>query len=243
MAIEQLPLMIPPKAGFEDARFLLSKSNRVARTWLDRTDAWPDSRLALWGEADSGKTHLLHIWAKNREAELIDGASLSGFPDVISPGGVAVDDAERADEAALLHLLNTARDLSRPVLLASRRPPSRWPVSLQDLASRLRAVTPVEIGIPDDALMRRLLLHFLAERGLEAAETLHHRLLLRLPRSPEILRLAVARLDQDSLALRRRKVTPAMVSAALNMFAEDDDLTNLSSSPPPGPSPVSGGSR
>jgi hypothetical protein len=61
----------------------------------------------------------------------------------------------------------------------------------------------------------RLLLHWLAERRLVADETLHDRLLLRLPRSPEMLRAAVARLDREALTSRRRTVTPGMVREAV----------------------------
>ena len=99
---------------------------------------------------------------------------------------MAVDDADRADEPALLHLLNTARDLGRPVLLAApaaARPlVGRW---LRDLESRLRAITAVEVEAPDEELLRQLLLRWLAERRLVADESLHNRLLLRLPRSPK----------------------------------------------------------
>jgi chromosomal replication initiation ATPase DnaA len=126
-----------------------------------------------------------------------------------------VDDADRADEAALLHLLNTARDLGRPVLLAARLPPARWDVVLRDLASRLRAITAVEVEAPDDDLLRRLLLRWLTERGLVADASVHGRLLLRLPRSPEQVLRAVERLDEAATASRKREVNAAMVRAAL----------------------------
>ena len=213
--MRQLPLPIPPRHAFDEASFLAADCNEAARTWLGRTEVWPELRLALWGGEDCGKTHLLRIWAQRNGADVIHGPDLSGFPDVASPAGVAVDDADRAEEAALLHLLNTARDLGRPVLLAARLPPARWEIGLRDLASRLRAITTVEVGAPDDDLLRRLLLHWLAERQLVADETLHDRLLLRLPRSPEVLRAAVARVDAEALASRRRTVTPAMVRDAL----------------------------
>jgi chromosomal replication initiation ATPase DnaA len=208
-------LQIPIQPAYDEASFLDAASNEAARTWLGRTELWPDRRLALWGDADRGKTHLLRIWIARTGADLIDGHALSGFPGVASPAGAAVDDADHADEAALLHLLNTAHDLDRPVLLAGRLPPARWAVTLPDLDSRLRAVTTVEVETPDDDLLRRLLLHWLTERRLIAHETLHGRLLLRLPRSPEVLRAAVARLDHDALVSRRRTVTPAMVAAAV----------------------------
>jgi chromosomal replication initiation ATPase DnaA len=220
MASGQLPLLIPTKPEYGAAAFIEAASNEAARTWLARTEVWPDRRLALWGDADRGKTHLLRIWAARGGADLVDGRALAGFPIMTSPAGAAVDDADRADEAALLHLLNTARDLGRPVLLAGRLPPARWDVALRDLESRLRAITAVEIGAPDDDLLRGLLLRWLAERQLVAHETLHDRLLLRLPRRPDVLRAAVARLDRDALISRRRTVTPGMIVDAVAAVTE-----------------------
>jgi chromosomal replication initiation ATPase DnaA len=221
MTARQLPLVIPVGPAYDEAGFLHAPSNEAARTWLARTEVWPDRRLALWGDADRGKTHLLRIWAGRTGAAVVDGRLLSGFPEVASPAGAAVDDADHADEAALLHLLNTAHDLDRPVLLAGRAAPARWSVTLRDLDSRLRAITAVEVEAPDDDLLRRLLLLWLAERQLVADEALHGRLLLRLPRNPHVLRAAVARLDQEALASRVRTVTPAMVRDALAAVASE----------------------
>jgi chromosomal replication initiation ATPase DnaA len=211
----QLPLIIPVGPAYDEANFLEDASNEAARTWLGRTEIWPDSRLALWGDADRGKTHLLRIWAALTGAAVLDGKLLSGFPGMPSPAGAAVNDADRADEAALLHLLNTAHDLGQPVLLAGRAPPARWSVTLPDLDSRLRAITAVEVEAPDDDLLRRLLLLWLAERRLVADEALHDRLLTQLPRDPGVLRAAVALLDREALTSRKRTVTVTMIRDAL----------------------------
>ena len=162
MASRQLPLIIPDTPVYDEASFLEAASNEAARTWLGRTEVWPDRRLTLLGGADRGKTHLVRIWASRIGADWLSGPSLSGFPRVTSPFGAAVDDADRADEAALLHLLNAARDLDHPVLLAARLPPAHWATTLRDLGSRLRAITSVEVEAPDDELLRRLLLRWLA---------------------------------------------------------------------------------
>lgn len=216
--------MIPHRPGYDEVGFIAAAANEAARTWLGRTELWPDGRLALWGAAGHGKTHLLRIWAARTGAGVADGPALSGFPEVASPFGVALDDADQADPAALLHLLNIARELDRPVLLAARAPPARWPVTLRDLASRLRSITAVEVEAPDDDLLRQLLPRWLGERQLVADAALHDRLLLRLPRSPEVLLAAVARLNEDALTSRRRTVTPAMVRAALAEVAGGEKL-------------------
>ena len=116
-------------------------------------------------------------------------------------GALALDDADSVPgETLLLHLLNTVRDRGLTILLASRTPPSRWPARLPDLSSRLRSLTAVEIRPPDDALLAALLVRLLSDRQLSAPLPVQKHLLARLPRSPEALREAVARLDRASLA-------------------------------------------
>lgn len=198
---DQLPLPFPHQPAYAAADFLAAPSNEAALTWLDRTPDWPDCRLALWGEPGCGKTHLLRLWAGRRGAAVLAGPDLLGLPAVPPAGGVALDDADAmAEEPALLHLLNAAREARLAVLLAARTPPARWPVRLPDLASRLRAVTAVEIMPPEESLLRALLLRLLADRQLAVRPDLQDWLLLRLPRSPAALREAVARLDQAALA-------------------------------------------
>ncbi|MBN8901198.1 MAG: chromosomal replication initiator DnaA, partial [Rhodospirillales bacterium] len=70
-----------------------------------------------------------------------------------------------------------------------------WTIQLPDLASRLRAVTAIEIMPPEDSLLRALLARLLADRQLAVPAALQEWLLLRLPRTPAALREAVARLD------------------------------------------------
>ncbi|HUB11445.1 MAG TPA: chromosomal replication initiator DnaA [Acetobacteraceae bacterium] len=215
MTRDQLPLPFPHRPSYAAADFLAAPSNEAALTWLDRTEDWPDHRLALWGASGCGKTHLLTLWSGRRGARLLPGSALSMLPEPPSPAGIALDDAEAlADEAALLHLLNAAREAAVPVLLAARTPPARWPVRLPDLASRLRAITAVEILPPEDSLLRALLLRLLADRQLAMGPGLQDWLLLRVPRSPAALCEAVARLDRAALAAGGA-VTRAIASAVV----------------------------
>jgi chromosomal replication initiation ATPase DnaA len=225
MTRDQLPLPFPHQPAYAAADFLEAPSNEAALAWLDRTADWPDHRLVLWGEPGCGKTHLLRLWAGRHGAVLLAGPALHGLPILPATGAVALDDvAEIADEHALLHLLNAAREAQRPVLLAARTPPSRWPVRLPDLASRLRAITPAEILPPEDSLLRALLLRLLADRQLAVRPDLQDWLLRRLPRSPAALREAVARLDQAALAAGGAVTRPigAAVLAAMGGRSADD---------------------
>ena len=205
-AVRQLALPFAHRPRFARADFVAAPSNAAALAWLggDGGAHWPELRLALWGGGGCGKTHLLRSWAADHAALLLPGTALRGLTglprDAEEAGGVALDDADMAtDERALLHLLNAARERGMAVLLAGREAPSRWPVGLADLASRLRATAAVGLGRPEEALLRILLLRLLSERQLAVPQSVVEWLLLRLPREASAMREAARLLDQAAL--------------------------------------------
>jgi chromosomal replication initiation ATPase DnaA len=217
----QLPLPFVHAPQYAAADFLPAASNSEAMTWLERTDAWPQRRLALAGAGGCGKTHLLHLWAGRTGATILHGP---GLPDDVTPPTrpVAIDDADAAPEQPLLHWLNAAQEAGQPVLLAGRTPPARWPAELPDLLSRLRATAAVEIRPAEDALLCALFARLLAERQVAVTEPVQAWLRLRLPRTPAAMREAAARLDHVALAAGR-PISRAIAAAVLADLAEEPD--------------------
>jgi chromosomal replication initiation ATPase DnaA len=221
-----LPFAYVPRFRVED--FIAAPSNAEARAWLGRTAGWPLHRLALYGEAGCGKTHLLQLWAERNGALLLSGPALRRLPELGGSPAIALDDADAApDETTFLHLLNLAGEMRRPLLLAGRPPPARWRRDLPDLASRLRAMTAVAVGPAEEPLLRALLARLLSDRQLVVGETLQDWLLARLPRHPAALREAVAGLDRQALAAGGR-VTRSMAAACIARIAARscDDSAN-----------------
>ncbi|MFT9376737.1 chromosomal replication initiator DnaA [Komagataeibacter saccharivorans] len=222
-AIGQLVLPFAHTPRFAADDFVFSASNAAARSWLLGPTPWPDRRLALWGAAGTGKTHMLEIWAQMHDALLLQGPSLSHghVAALFGAGGhapvmaIVLDEADCCtDERALLHLLNTAREHGIALLMGGREPPARWPVVLPDLASRLRATMAVAIRQPGDGLLRVLLLRLLAERQIVVSQPVVEWLLRRLPRTALAMQEAVRRLDHAALADGGR-VTRALATRAL----------------------------
>jgi chromosomal replication initiation ATPase DnaA len=226
----QLALSFFPGPSFAEVDFRRAESNAAACAWLCRTAEWPNHRLALWGEAGCGKTHLLHIWSRQSGAMLCSGFQLPGLTDVQGTG-IAVDDADAiSDERALLHLLNAADETGTPVLLAARTPPARWGVGLADLASRLRAMMAVEIGAPEDSLLQALLARLLADRQLRLPGTVQDWLVRRLPRSAAALREAVERLDAAALD-EHRTITARFAARVLAPVLGPDEISQSDDAP------------
>jgi chromosomal replication initiation ATPase DnaA len=205
--------------------FIAGECNREALTWLEAV--WPEQRLALFGPAGCGKSHLLHVWAKQAGAVLLGGQTLLDLEGVPASGALVLDDADTVrDETLLLHLLNTARDRGMRLLLSGRIAPARWPVRLPDLSSRLRAITAAEIGPPDDNLLAALCLRLVADRQMVVSPSVQAWLLRHLPRSPAALREALVRLDRASLVAQApitRAMAVRVLAAELSAAAGRDE--------------------
>lgn len=232
----QLALPLPVAASFDSRDVIADASNEAARLWLSRPEAWPLGRLALFGEAGLGKTHLARAAAACFGWRWLDGMGLRGLP-APAPQGSVVDDADCvADEAALLHLINLCAERGETLLLIGRDAPARWPIRLPDLASRLRATQAVGIGAPSDALLRALLAKFFADRQLRVEAEVQAWLLTRLPRNAASLAEAVARLDHAALGMGGR-ITRGMARLALADWLEghgfDDDSETVGRLPSP----------
>jgi chromosomal replication initiation ATPase DnaA len=222
--IRQLPLPIFPGPRFAEVDFREALSNADACAWLRRTADWPNHRLALWGDPGRGKTHLMHIWATRTGATLWHGPLLTDLPD-LPAAGIALDDADAVtDETALFHLLNAGEEARLPILLAARASPSRWPVQLPDLASRLRAITAVQIGPPEDALLWALLARLLAERQLRPfpPDAVQDWMVRHLPRTTAALHEAVSRLDAASLDQHRNITVPFAREVLADLLVSDE---------------------
>jgi chromosomal replication initiation ATPase DnaA len=215
-SLSQLAFPFPQMPSYGVHDFIAAPANAEVLAWIGRVQDWPGGRLAVFGEPGTGKTHLLHVFAAQAGGVVVRGESLGGVGE--SPlCAQAIDDAERAEPEALLHVLNASAEAGVPVLLAGRSPPARWEFALPDLVSRLRAVTSVGLQAPDDDLLRRLLARLLADRQLVVAEPVQAFLLARLPRTGAALREASVLLDRASLAAGGR-VTRAMAADVLAML-------------------------
>lgn len=208
---QQLSLNLPVETRFGQEDFLVSPSNALAYGMFERWPEWPGRVLLLIGPAGAGKSHLASIWAERAAALTIHGAALANvdLPMLSAGRAIVVEDADQAlnknnaSEAALFHLINMARDSNAFLVLTARAFPDRWGLATADLLSRLRLAPAVEIGAPDDALVRAVLVKLFDDRQLGVDAGLIEYLAVRIERSLGAARATVEALDREAMGLGR----------------------------------------
>jgi chromosomal replication initiation ATPase DnaA len=214
----QLALALDHPVSFAREDFLRGLSNVAAVALIERWPDWPDRIVALIGPEGSGKSHLAAIWAEATGARVLAAKLLStvNVPGALATGALVVEDLEPAslDEQALFHLINLAREERAYVLLTSRSSVANFPVTIRDLASRLRAAPIVTVTAPDDTLLRSLLVKLASDRQLSLDQSLVNYLANRIERSFAAAKAAVQKLDAEAMR-QHRPVTRALAAEVL----------------------------
>ena len=188
-----------------------------------RTPVPAASWVFLWGEAGSGKTHLLEAACRAAQARdrlaayvpLREHATLTPafLEDLDQAALVCVDDIDAVAgngdwERALFALYERLRAHGGLLLVAGRSAPAALGLKLPDLASRLAAGRVYALQSLTDADKNAVLRARARSRGLEMSEEVAAYLLARYPRDLHSLFALLDRLDAAALAAQRRLTIP-----------------------------------
>jgi len=215
---QQLPLDWPAPVAQGAADFFVSGANRAAFEMVSGTTPWPGGKLVLVGPAGAGKSHLARVWSDRTGAEVIAAPALgpaSPPPDVPR---LVVEDCDRLPPEAetwLFHAHNSLAEAGGHLLLTARSAPSRWPLTLPDLATRMQAATLARIDDPDDDLLAAVLCKHFTDRQIDPDPAVLRYLVRRMERSFRTALRLVDLLDREALA-RRRPVTRRMAGEILD---------------------------
>lgn len=219
---EQLTFNLPMRTSLERGDFFVSDANALAVTRLDDMSSWANGKLILVGPKGAGKTHLAHVWAEAEGGAIttLDDFEVSHVVDVVTPLAIEVPRAPSPEtEQTLFHIHNHMAAKHLPLLLLARTPPSRWPLALPDLQSRMEATDVVQIAPPDDALLAAVLVKLFTDRQLRIAPALIDWLTKRMDRSFAEAQRLVAEVDAAALSEGRavtRKLAQRILDNAPN---------------------------
>lgn len=186
---------------------------------VDRSEQF----IYCYGEDGVGRTHLLQscCHVANESHRSLFYLSLSDYH-AFSPtlfdaledqDCVCIDDVDaivgnREWEEALFHFYNRARDHQTQLLVSAKIPPQQLQCALKDLQSRLSWGLVLEVKkLSDHEKMQALQLR--AElRGLQLSEEVAQYLVHHFSRNMRDLVLVLEKLDQASLAAKRKLTIP-----------------------------------
>jgi DnaA-homolog protein len=166
----------------------------LARLREFQSGKFPEVILYLWGEAGSGKSHLLQACA----------------------GPNVVDDVEKLDDASQIRLfnaINEARQSGGKVLAAGNAPPAQLPLR-EDLKSRLAWGLVYQVKPLTDAERAVYLRGEAERRGMRVADEVIWYLLTHVRRDLPTLAAILDELDRASLE-KQRQITLPLVREAL----------------------------
>jgi chromosomal replication initiation ATPase DnaA len=214
----QLAFELPHAESFRREDFLADASNEAALALVESWPNWPHRIAAIIGTSGSGKSHLAAIWAERAGARIADAAALvrSEVPRALVTGALVIEDLapDRADEQALFHLFNLAREEDAYVLVTAASRTDLDGYVLPDLASRLRALPVIALTPPSKALLAAVMVKLFADRQLTVDEDTVTYLLSRIERSLSAVRDTVGTLDRAALS-RGRRITRALAAELL----------------------------
>ncbi len=224
-AAPQLVLDLPARPALGRDAFFVTPSNALALAQVDAWPDWPARRMAVVGPAGAGKTHLAHVWVARADAQVMAAAALPGLDlaRFAPKSALAVEDVDRLEtlgndsareaEEVLFHLCNHLAGRGS-LMVSGRSAPAFWPITLPDLASRLRTAGVARLEAPDDTLLAAVLVKLFADRQLAVAPDLIGYLLARMERSFAAAERTVAVLDRAGLA-RQRPITSRLAAEVL----------------------------
>lgn len=222
-ALRQLPLALKLRQGKDFAGFVCAEDADLIPL-LQSLSGGDIGQAYLYGEAGSGKSHLLEacvaqVEQRGARASLLSASLLKELPPAVLAGMedglclLALDDVDALAgrpewEEALFHFYNRCRAQQVALLFAGRLSPRQAGFGLPDLTTRLGAGPVLCLALPDEAGLMRLLQQQARDRGLQLSEELAQFMLKRAPRQPAALAQLMERLDQAALADGRRLSIP-----------------------------------
>ncbi len=223
---KQLSLDLGHRAAFGRDDFLVTPSNATAVSLVDQWPQWPTHAAVIAGAAGSGKSHLAMVWQNRSHAVFApsQGFGIDDVPALLFKGAAIVENLHQklVPEAAMFHLLNYARQTNATVLFTS----ASWPLlglALPDLTSRFSALPVAHILPPDDALLRGVLVKQFNDRQIATDEALISYLVTRMPRSLDVARQLVARIDAEAME-QGAAVTRSFAVKILSQFENPEFL-------------------
>ena len=223
MYLTQLPLSLKLRDDAIFDNFFIGENAQLIATLKKFIFDKSEQFIYCYGEDGVGRTHLLQscCHAANENGRSLFYLSLATYPELSTDifealedyDCVCIDDVDAIVgneewEEALFHFYNRVRENNTQLLVSAKIPPQQLRCILKDLQSRLIWGLVLEIKkLSDENKIQALQLRAQL-RGLQLSEDVAHYLIHHYSRNMRDLVSALEKLDQASLAAKRKLTIP-----------------------------------
>ena len=207
--MKQKTLNFGHKDDYSVKNLYRSTCNEIAINFINE---WPKTTInnnifCIYGPSGSGKTHISKVWMEKSNAIIFNGISdlsfdyLSGFDRNLIFEDIALN--KNWPENLLFEFINEIKSSRLSLLITCNSDPLKIKWKTKDLISRFTSFTNIEIKLPDDILIRKLLIKQFADRQLSLDSEQIEYISKRIERSYSSIIRIVDRVD--NLALQHKK--------------------------------------
>ena len=191
------------KDNISELNFFVNKTNFHAfNSLINQQSAFS----FLYGPKKSGKSFLAHIWKNKYNANILS----NNFEDLIKKkNDILIDDFHSFDQEIIFHLVNYCILNNLKILITSPYKINDINFKFNDLPSRLKTFSILEINNPDDEMLLTYLTKLLVDKQfIVNSNDIFEYILRRVDRTYDGIYDIVSKLDVLSLEKKRQLTIP-----------------------------------
>ena len=213
--MKQLPFALYTEANLTKESYFITDSNKDAFNWVQKWPNWGEGLYSnifyLYGDENSGKTHLSKIWQNiSKAVELKKEDIISQKYFSLENENFILENVElcQDNQNELFYFLNFIINSSKNLLITSCHSTNTLNFNLQDLTSRIRSFFSIKINQPDDQMVKQILSKYFADKQIIIEANVVEHLSNKVNRSYSEIAVLVEAIDKSSLSLNKKITIP-----------------------------------
>ena len=215
---------------FNNNDFFVSDKNELAYTIIKRWPEWSNQFVYIYGPDKCGKSQICSIWTEISGSILINKNNFTekliylNDIEFIKSKNWTIDDIDYIIEFEdnyyqekilnILNIIKTNKDSF--ILMTAKKIPKILNSSLSDLKSRLSSSIVVEMGNPDEELLKKVIQKYLNDRNVKIIEDDLNYIINRIERS-YISAIKVAKLIDEKSLQDKKKISKLFLKSIIDL--------------------------
>jgi len=220
----QKTLKFVHESNYEEENLVKSSCNNIAINFIEKWPNWSlDNRIVcIFGATGSGKTHIARVWKKKSNAKVLNKISNLTLNNIYENNTPLVFEDINSNiywpENLLFEFINEIKLSENYLLITCKGHPNKIKWNLKDLISRFSSFVNIEIKLPDDNLIKKILVKQFSDRQFSIEKKLIEYISFRIERSYLAINNIVNLIDELTLKYKK-PVSLSIVKEALSILS------------------------